>query len=129
MSGLGKVVGGILRRRPCFLCAGFALADSSAAADASTFVAGPLSDAVAVTLRFGDLLDLPKHPDKGNAQADDDAQKHQRQARGCEHGEHPCKDASGVPKNGNKKAASVQNTPKPRESFRPMRPSTKIERS
>jgi hypothetical protein len=73
------------------------------------------SDAVAVTVRLGDLLEFPEHPDKGNAEADDDAQKHQGQARSCEHGEHPKNDASGVPKNVNKKAASVQNTPKPRE--------------
>jgi hypothetical protein len=56
---------------------------------------------------LGDLLDLPKHPDKGNAQADNDAQKHQRQARGCEHGEHPQNDASGIPTSGIKKAASM----------------------
>jgi hypothetical protein len=69
-------------------------------------MARPLSDAVAVTLRFGDLLDLPEHPDKGYAQADDDTQKHQRQARGCEHGEHPQNDASGVPTKQKQKSGS-----------------------
>jgi hypothetical protein len=69
-----------------------------------------LSEAVAVTLRFGDLLDLPKHPDKGNAEADDDAQKHQRQARGCEHGEHPQNDASGVPKRKQKSGLGEEYT-------------------
>jgi hypothetical protein len=64
------------------------------------------------------LLDLPEHPDKGYAQAYDDTQKHQRQARGCEHGEHPQNDASSVPKSENKKAASLQDTPKPPESSR-----------
>ena len=48
-----------------------------------------LSEPIAVTTRFGRLLDLPEHPNKGNAQTDDDGQKYQRQARGCEHGEHP----------------------------------------
>jgi hypothetical protein len=48
-----------------------------------------LSEAIAVTMRFGHLLDLPEHPHKGYAQADDDAQEQQRQGRGCEHGEHP----------------------------------------
>src|SRR5664279_926538 len=47
------------------------------------------SDAVAATVRFGDLLEFPEHPDKGNTQAHDDTQKHQRQARDCEHAEHP----------------------------------------
>jgi hypothetical protein len=102
MSGLGKVVGGILRRRPCFLCAlirGRSRADNPPRA---VIIGELLSDAAAVTMRFGDLLDLPEHPDKGNAEADDDAQKHQRQAGGCEHGEHPQNDASGVPINVNK---------------------------
>jgi hypothetical protein len=50
--------------------------------------------------RFGRLLDLPEHPHKGDAQTDDDAQKHQRQGRGCEHGEHPEMNASSVPADG-----------------------------
>jgi hypothetical protein len=51
--------------------------------------AARLSKAIAVTLQFGHTLDFPEHPDKGYTQADDDAQKNQGQARGCEHGEHP----------------------------------------
>jgi hypothetical protein len=52
-------------------------------------VFGGLTEAIAVTMRFGCLLDLPQYPNEGRAQADDDAQKQQRQTRGCEHGEHP----------------------------------------
>src|SRR5450631_2320989 len=37
----------------------------------------------------GDLLEFPEHPDKGNTEADHDAQKHHGQARDCEHVEHP----------------------------------------
>src|SRR5450631_127124 len=48
-----------------------------------------LSEPIAVATRFGGLFDLPEHPHEGNAQTDDDAQKYQRQARGCEHGQHP----------------------------------------
>jgi hypothetical protein len=98
----GKVVGGILRRRPCFLCAlirGRSRADKPPRA---VIIGKLLSDAVTASMRFGDLLDLPEHPDKGNAEADDDAQKHQRQARSGEHDEHPQNDASGVPINVNK---------------------------
>jgi hypothetical protein len=40
-------------------------------------------------MRFGGLLDFPEHPYKGDTQTDDDAQKQQRQAWGCEHGQHP----------------------------------------
>jgi hypothetical protein len=61
---------------------------------------GDLTEAIAVTMRFGCLLDLPEHPYEGRAQADDDAQKQQRQTRGCEHGEHPSTNANGVPANG-----------------------------
>jgi hypothetical protein len=50
-------------------------------------------------MRFGTLLDFPDHPDEGSAQPDHDAQKQQRQARGCEHGQHPNRNASGVPAN------------------------------
>ena len=50
--------------------------------------AGWLSQSIAVAARFGHLLDFPEHPHKGNAEADDDAQKQQRQAGGCEHGSH-----------------------------------------
>src|ERR1700716_3741699 len=32
-----------------------------------------LSEAIAVAMRFGHLLDFPEHPHKGRAQADDDA--------------------------------------------------------
>ena len=48
-----------------------------------------LSEPIAVATWFGHLLDLPEHPHKRDAQADDDAQKQQRQGRSCEHGEHP----------------------------------------
>ena len=48
-----------------------------------------LSESIAVATPFGHLLDFPEHPHEGNAEADDDAQKQQRQAGGCEHGEHP----------------------------------------
>jgi hypothetical protein len=44
---------------------------------------------IAVAARFGYSLDFPEHPDNGNAEADDDAQEQQRQAGGCEHGDHP----------------------------------------
>src|SRR6267142_4252606 len=76
-----------------------------------------LSEPIAVATLFGHLLDLPEHPHKRDAQADDDAQKQQRQGRSCEHGEHPQIKANAVPTSGNK-AASVQNTPRPRESRR-----------
>ena len=66
------------------------------------------------------MLDLPEHPHKRDAQADDDAQKQQRQGRSCEHGEHPQIKANAVPTSGNK-AASVQNTPRPRESCRRLK--------
>jgi hypothetical protein len=65
--------------------------------------AGRLSEPIAVATRFGHLLDLPEHPHKGNSQTDDDAQKYQRQGWGCEHGEHPKQNASGVPADGIKK--------------------------
>ena len=48
-----------------------------------------LPNAIAIAMRFGHLLDFPEHPHKGRTQADDDAQKQQRQARGCEHVDHP----------------------------------------
>jgi len=48
-----------------------------------------LSEPIDVATLFGHLLDLPEHPHKRDAQADDDAQKQQRQGRSCEHGEHP----------------------------------------
>ena len=51
--------------------------------------AGWLSESITVATRFGRLLDFPEHPHKGNAEADDDAQKQQCQAGGCEHGGHP----------------------------------------
>ena len=76
-----------------------------------------LSEPIAVATLFGRLLDLPERPHERNAQADDDAQKQQRQGRSCEHGEHPQIKANAVPTSGNK-AASVQNTPRPRESCR-----------
>jgi hypothetical protein len=41
-----------------------------------------LSNAIAVAMRFGHLLDFPEHPHKGRTQADDDAQKQQRQPPG-----------------------------------------------
>jgi hypothetical protein len=47
-----------------------------------------LSEAIAVAMRFGHLLDFPEHPNKSRPQADDDAQKKQRQARCCEHVDH-----------------------------------------
>jgi hypothetical protein len=50
---------------------------------------GWLSESITVATRFGQLLDFPEHPHKGNAEADDDAQKQQRQSGGCEHGGHP----------------------------------------
>ena len=53
-----------------------------------------LSEAIAVAMRFGHLLDFPEQPHKGRAQADDDAQKQQRQARGCEHVDHPRSNAN-----------------------------------
>ena len=59
-------------------------------------------------MRLGHLLDLPKNPDEGGAQTDNDAQEKQRQAWGCEHGEHSRSNASGVPANAVKGAASVQ---------------------
>jgi hypothetical protein len=34
-----------------------------------------LSEAIAVAMRFGHLLDIPEHPRKGRAEANDDAQK------------------------------------------------------
>ena len=68
-----------------------------------------LSESIAVATRFGGLLDLPEHPHEGNAQTDDDAQKYQRQARGCEHGEHPSMNASGVPASGVRKTALVKD--------------------
>jgi hypothetical protein len=40
-----------------------------------------LSEAIAVAMRLGHLLDLPQHPHKASAEADDGAQKQQRQAR------------------------------------------------
>src|SRR6266849_2549855 len=79
-----------------------------------------LSEPIAVAMWFGRLLDLPEHPHKRGAQADDDAQKQQRQGRSCEHGEHPQIKANAVPTSG-KKAASVQNTPRPRESCRRLK--------
>src|SRR5258708_9921636 len=51
--------------------------------------AGWLSESITVATRFGHLLDFPEHPHKGNAEAEDDAQKQQCQAGGCEHGGHP----------------------------------------
>ncbi|HVD85626.1 MAG TPA: hypothetical protein VNC42_15540 [Bradyrhizobium sp.] len=88
-----------------------------------------LSEAIAVATRFGYLLDFPEHPHKGNAEADNDAQKQQRQAGCCEHAEHPSYEASGVPWTGVKKTASVQNTPRPREFSRLSRSSTLPDRT
>jgi hypothetical protein len=51
--------------------------------------AAALSEPIAVATRFGRFLNLPEHPHKGDTQTDDDAQKHERQGWGCEHGEHP----------------------------------------
>ena len=84
-------------------------------------------------MRFGGLLDFPKHPYKGDTQTDDDAQKQQRQTRGCEHGEHPSTNANGIPANhipangvpssgvsagGGQKTALEQKTPRPPDSSR-----------
>src|SRR5580692_10324225 len=55
------------------------------------------SEAIAVAMRFGQLLDFIEHPDEGDTRADDDAQKQQRESRGCEHGEHRSCNVSGVP--------------------------------
>jgi hypothetical protein len=68
-----------------------------AVAAASGRHAVSLSKTIAVAMRFGGLFDFPKHPYKGGSQADHDAQKQQRQARGREHGQHPRCNASGVP--------------------------------
>jgi hypothetical protein len=90
--------------------------------------AGRLSESIAVATRFGHLLDFPEHPDKGNAEADDDAQKQQCQAGGCEHGDlHIILQRR--TSDWRQKAASVQNTPRPREFSRLSRSSTLINRT
>src|SRR5262249_14518948 len=46
------------------------------------------AEAVALAMRFRDLFDFPECPDKGGAEADDDAKENQGQGGGCEHGQH-----------------------------------------
>ena len=58
------------------------------------------SEAIAAAMRFGQLLDFLEHPDEGDTQADDDAQKQQLESRGCEHGEHRSCNVNGVPTGG-----------------------------
>ena len=50
---------------------------------------GGLPEAIAIARRLGHLLDFPEQPHKSSAEADDDSQKQQRQAGGCQHGVHP----------------------------------------
>jgi hypothetical protein len=86
IRGLARSPGVILRWRPCFFVHG-----SLAAVPPAQPKRMPigLSEAIAVATRFGHLLDFPEHPHKGNAEADDNTQKQQREAGGCKHGEHP----------------------------------------
>lgn len=56
---------------------------------------GDHPDATAMTAQL-DLLEFPKHPDKGGAQTDDDTQEQQSKNGSCEHGEHPSKEANGI---------------------------------
>src|ERR1700752_4956179 len=92
MSGAGKVVDGILRRRPCFFYLTHRrLLPPRATLEpwpARVFCCGPagasagLAEAVALAVPLGRLpLDFPEHPYNGRPQADHDAQKYQRQSR------------------------------------------------
>jgi hypothetical protein len=42
------------------------------------------------------LFDFPEHPHEGSAKTDDETQKQEGHGRGCEHGEHPSREANGV---------------------------------
>jgi len=99
MSGAGKAVGVILRRRPCFFAQRSARCRQVRAVALSRAVLtrrpGDHSDATTMTARL-DLLEFPKHPHKGGAQTDDDTQEQQSKSGSCEHGEHPSKEANGV---------------------------------
>jgi hypothetical protein len=56
---------------------------------------GDHPDATTLTAQ-PDLLEFPKHPDKGGAKTNDDAQEQQSKSGSCEHGEHPSKEANGI---------------------------------
>ena len=100
MSGAGKAVGVILRRRPCFFArrtradrrarsslSGCRATGRSGNAFFRESVRGPARTS-AVTMRLssgslpflGCLLEFPEHPDKGRAQADHNRQEQQRLA-------------------------------------------------
>jgi len=76
ISGAGKAVGVILRRRPCFLPGNDRrnLASGARPCGLPTRKSASLSEAIAVAVRF-DLLDFPEHPDKGDPEANDDAEE------------------------------------------------------
>ena len=98
ISGAGKAVGVILRRRPCFLSGDRRDATISGGALSRTVPtrrSGDHPQTTAMTAQL-DLLEFPKHPDKSGAKADDDAQEQQGKSGSCEHGEHPSKEANGV---------------------------------
>jgi len=86
--GVGKVAWRYTALAALFLCARLFGGSAARAAHAKRMPIG-LSKAIAVATRFGHLLDFPEHPHKGNAEADDNAQKQQREAGGCKHGEYP----------------------------------------
>jgi len=56
---------------------------------------GDHSQATAMTAQ-SDLLEFPEHPNKSGGEAGDDTQEQQSKNGGCEHGEHPSKEANGV---------------------------------
>jgi hypothetical protein len=74
ISGAGKAVGVILRRRPCFFVQTGAIQAISGGALSRAVPArrsGDHPEATAMTAQL-DLLEFPEHPHKGGAQTDDD---------------------------------------------------------
>ena len=98
ISGAGKAVGVILRRRPCFLSGGHRVQrfrTSALSRAVLTRRSGDHPDASAMTAQL-DLLEFPEHPHKGGAQTNDNREEQQSKYGSCEHGEHPSKEANGV---------------------------------
>jgi len=74
---VGKVAWRYTTLAALFFCAWLVGGSAVRKTHAGKMLVG-LSEAIAVTTLFGRLLDFPEHPNKGNAEADDDAQKQQR---------------------------------------------------
>src|SRR6478672_4162357 len=110
ISGAGKVVDGILRRRPCFLCPVNCSPRKCRRGRAGSKKYSVLSGlrrssnrkheeprgserpgAIALATRPGNYpFDFPEYPDEARTQTDDDAEEQQGQSRGREHVQHLC---------------------------------------